>query len=932
MAYGVRYRGEWRSPMRSKKSYVVEIAEDGYTGTAVKPLLFTGDVITITYGERDESELHPIKSSECELTFLCTEDGNPYAELYTLSPTRYKLTVSENSGEQMSIRWQGYLATGEYQQPVAAPPYSVRIRANDGLLVLKTIDYLNEGNRYNDTLSVSALIDRLLSPISPTQLANIWGYTHVAHEQQRSTFDIVGISDNSIYEVFTDGIPTYYDVLVAVLECFGIQLFQENGGWSIRSLDRLAIAVNSSLITPIDLNSTQDGLGLSSSSILTIKAPIAKVVGNAQDDISKDLPSLCYDTAWQKIHLVTESVTYPKPTVSPYSRDSLIMQLSKTGNLYGVSSALVYALKDVIHHSEKMEVTISFDLSNISNKDVSVGIAAWLVDSSIGDRQLFSLEPGPNADIYYRLEAPAIYYYEAGAKWSRVPESYVTFPGIKSVKLSAAQDKGMRPALSSLEKQNVTLTIPGIPEVLVGDHYVRDWRIAVVIVSEQVGRQAFILSSPKVSVTSGKEESGTREVIISESGDETISVNERWRVGSDTIATALVPQLLNMQTNKALYGYFVPSPNNSSIANKAAIVQSLREAPTFNIEGEIDKRGDISLNNVWSFDGKYYYASYLKQSLRREVIEAQLAELYALNTRMYSKLLAIGTQPVNNPKIAVTQLYYLVKSTLYAIDTKEMTSKIVANVALDTIIVQGVECVVISEKIDSSVMATAYGDDGEVLSSIIRDDDDTIPADPWWKTIVFDARNKVWLATNKVGTAVVYDIDGFVLDSTLIVSNGTNCNILPYGDGYIYTAEIAGGMSADWHSFSIHKRGQFSPLTGRQPHVVAANDAAIVSYDSTLSQYIVYFREGADLNAGDRTLYLPVDSVFIAMNCALIVLQNTGGLVVYDMRVGDYASVNSRAPRYAALSGDKLCLFGVGIAANNFITERVISKINNLIE
>lgn len=913
--------------MRSKKSYVVEIAEDGYTGTTIKPLLFTGDVITITYGERDESELQPIKSSECELTLLCTEDGNPYAELYTLSPTRYKLTVTENSGEQMSVRWQGYLATGEYQQPVAAPPYSVRIRANDGLLVLKTIDYLNEGDRYNDTLSVSALIDRLLSPISPTQLANIWGYTHVAHEQQDSTFDIIGISDNSIYEVFADSTPTYYDVLVAVLECFGIQLFQENGGWSVRSLDRLAIAVNSSLITPIGLNSTQDGLGLSSSSILTIKAPIAKVVGNAQDGISKYLPSLCYDTAWQKIHLVNR----PKPTVSPYSRDSLIMQLAKADNLYGVSSALVYVHEDVIHHSETMEVTISFDLSNISNKDVSVGIAAWLVDSSIGDSQLFSLERGPNADIYYHLEAPAIYYYTDGSKWSRVPESTITFPGIKSVKLSAAKDKTMRPALSSLEKQNVTLSIPGIPEVLVNDHYVRDWRIAVVIVGEQVGRQAFILSSPKVSVTSGKEESGAREVIISKSGDETISVNERWSVGSDAIATALVPQLLNMQTNKALYGYYVPAANNSSIANKAAIVQSLREAPTFNIEGEIDKRGEFSLNNVWSLDGKFYYASYLKQYLRRDVIEAQLCELYALNTRRGSKVLTVGTQPTNDPKIAVTQLYYLVKSTLYAIDTKEMTSKIVANVAADTIITQGVECVVISEKIDSSVMATAYGDDGEVLSSIIRDNDDTIPADPWWKTIVFDARNKVWLATDKVGTAVVYDIEGFVLDSTLILSNGSNCNILPYGDGYIYTADIPGGMSAAWHSFSIHKRGQFSPLIGRQSLVVAANDAAIVSYDSTLSQYIVYFREGADLNAGDRTLYLPVDSVYVAMNCALIVLQNTGGLVVYDMRVGDYASVRS-TPRHVALSGDKLCLFGVGIVGNNFITERVISKINNLLE
>ena len=109
MAYGVKYRGEWRATTRGVRNYVVEILQRGYSGD-VLPILLTGDCVTLAFGEVDESELQPIKSSEATITILCTEEGNPYIEFFTLDPAQYQVIITENGSEI----WRGYLATGDY--------------------------------------------------------------------------------------------------------------------------------------------------------------------------------------------------------------------------------------------------------------------------------------------------------------------------------------------------------------------------------------------------------------------------------------------------------------------------------------------------------------------------------------------------------------------------------------------------------------------------------------------------------------------------------------------------------------------------------------------------------------------------------------------------------------------------------------------------
>ena len=913
--------------MRGKRSYIVEIAEDGYTGTSVKPLLFTGDVLTIAYGERDDSELKPIKSSECELTILCTEDGNPYTSLYTLDPWKYKLSISEDTGTSLKTIWQGYLATGDYSQPIAKAPYSLRIRANDGLGLLKTIDYLQDGEKYNSTLSIRELLIRLLSPISASMGISIWPANKVYGTQTEDTFDIVGIADSSIYTALGDGTPTYYDVLEAVLECFGLQLFQENNGWQVRSIDRLSSAVRSSRIRPISMSIDTNGLGLSSAGTLSMLPPVNSLSSQSTNEASVALGSLLNLEAWQFSGLGNLGL----PKIANYSKDSILVYLPSVA-LSGLTASAVNILPNTIHLSETTEIDVSFDVYNARTAESNIAIGVWLVEASIGTAQLITTKFVNNA-AQTTISMPC--YAPSEDSWAMVPSNAVlplSEPFFQQVKLNKGKVSGGRPALSKLEKQSVNITLPSIPQKLNGNYYIRDWRIAIVLAKVDYSQATFYLSSPKVTVKSTKENNVADKIAIAGEGIDTMSTSSMCGTIADSpTVTSLSPQLINVADGSMLYGYMVPALGKSSLENKAAVVKSLRADTTIELEGVVDKRNGASLNNVWLIDDKYYYAVYLKHRLRSDLIDIQLRELYALNTSRRSGAMATAI-PATMPFDVGRTLYHVVSGKLYAFDSITAQSILIEDLAsYQHYEWKGVDCFVVVKITAGVPTATAYGEAGEVLSQLTREDSDTIDATSWGRTIVYDARNKLWLATDKVGGVTIYDKEGFVVDSYTVATNVSGGNIRPYSDGFVYVSTVNNGnITADWHSYSIHKSGYIEPLSGIKQNVMEINDSAIISYDDDASEYIAYIRRGVDLRDYD-ILEFGIGNAFLSMNCALILLRSTSGNnIIYDLRDGRSARLSTTSSRYAALSNDLLCAFGIGQVSNFYSIERIIPQISNI--
>ena len=164
MAYGLKYRFEWQSPMREKSLYQVVIYEEGYTG-AVRPLYPSGEKMVVTQGSIDDNELVPIKPTEITLTLLCKEYNEPYASFYTLDPKKYRIFVTECT-DMCIPKWSGYIATGDYSQPYAKPPYQVTVKANDGFGILKAMPYLDANDElFARDLTIRELLEFLLSPL-----------------------------------------------------------------------------------------------------------------------------------------------------------------------------------------------------------------------------------------------------------------------------------------------------------------------------------------------------------------------------------------------------------------------------------------------------------------------------------------------------------------------------------------------------------------------------------------------------------------------------------------------------------------------------------------------------------------------------------------------------------------------------------------------
>lgn len=121
--------------------YVVNLLEEGYTGSVITRPLGKSPVIRMSDGS-------PVRATSCNLVLECQSDGE-FASLYTSNPRQYQIQVFRGgslSGGGYLI-WQGYVATEIYAEPDIAPPYDVSITATDGLGVLKEYQFPARGRQ-----------------------------------------------------------------------------------------------------------------------------------------------------------------------------------------------------------------------------------------------------------------------------------------------------------------------------------------------------------------------------------------------------------------------------------------------------------------------------------------------------------------------------------------------------------------------------------------------------------------------------------------------------------------------------------------------------------------------------------------------------------------------------------------------------------------
>lgn len=952
MAYGVKYRAEWRATTRGERNYIVDILKKDYTGD-VLPMYLTGDCITITYGEVDESELQPIKSSEAEIHILCTANGDPFTEFFTLDPAQYRVEIFEDS----NLIWRGYIATGDYQQPLARPPYTVRLRANDGLGILKSMSYLNaDGEQWTTTVPVSELFRRLLAPISDD--IEIWGYNLITALQTSPTFDLIAIPDDAIYRALGEE-PTYYNVLEAVLSNFAVQLLQNNGTWCIRALSTLANAVKgaSPLVPTIPLDSQLgSSLGIKSDATVTFSPPLRKMTYHRDSEVAVNLADIVSESRnWMRGNAYSPMYNN---SVFRYSRDAIaITSRDIKSSTNSIVSTATLVLGAVIKRSASTKISLTADLFGGDTRGgVTYRIGVWLVDAKWRTTDEVIIWNERSSEKTVTFPHAAFWWDDEEKVWQRLTDTNsptCSNLGLKEVAFEKIERMGVRRALSTLSKSSVSFDIPYIPQIeseVAGEFY-ENWQVVIVVgsntctfsvASENLPASTLYIANPTISIA--REESisnGGDSIRISSDGTTDESYDVKWyaRADSNDAAGSFAPGVVEISSgNSLIYGYIEAGCGVAGSSVVGRMLSDMRRRSTRVIEGEVDRALPNGLNTIATIDGRYYYLTAFTRQLKRGVSTIQLRELPKL-----TDISGTITAPVASVIALRDALFWRADKKIYfkhgtdgKLNTIKTSTKSIAYR-------KGVGCVVVVEYDTSTASAEAFDDFGRRIAKIVFEDGTftTFSITQWVESITYDAVIQAWVAHDKYKAIEMYDSDGYVIamwECPISDTSITNTELLPYNGGFIYkmySGEL-GNYYTFWHCYAIHKAGEFEPLSTWAYHsknIVAINERFFVIKNSN-GAHSVYHRVSEDLRGGFLSSVTSISSTYdiVAINEAMIITRDTSGLAVYDFRSTasskwTYLSEH-REGEYMALCGDIIYTkhFQLG---NKYNWQRIFPKLSS---
>ena len=917
MAYGLKYRFEWQSPMREKSLYEVVIYEEGYTG-AVRPLYPSGEKIVVTQGSIDDNELVPIKPTEITLTLLCKEYNEPYASFYTLDPKKYRIFVTECT-DMCIPKWEGYIATGDYSQPYAKPPYQVVVRANDGFGILKAMPYLDANDElFARDLTIRELLEFLLSPLDEEGMlryVDIWDYEKVSPTQDGHTFDLISISDSTIYNVFEET-PSYYDVLERVLSNFGLQLFQLNGKWCIRSLGALVRSASLGNIPIHLLNSGERGI--SASSILSFVPPVGKLTIEATDSSQVALKDMLEPKWWAAEHDKSTGHSF-KAMVVRKRHGRLFLQFG------GLGTTAWYMLPGTVSYSASTRLKFRAKLYNGVNIDQNVRIGVWLVDARYrGSDYMEVYRQGDFGDRYVETHTPILasnpttlgWTNVQGGKWKDVFDDTTTtlFTIPKNSRVvgnGASQD--------SYTEFGVEVTTDGIP---VYNQEVKEWRVIVVFCQPEFKYFHCWLDEPTIEVfnDSAISSEASNDILIAGEAVEDVAYTptfnsvKRLNVSNEVFA----PTIHYTGTERPVYGCVTPASGMSFADVIGANLKLFRENVSRQLEGDLYHLEDNGLNSLFQdYDRRAYYVNYSRWLYSRGVREVQLRQICSIGGVIQNALPA--EYGIINGTWSVDGVIFFTSSgqswLMRYEPTRNKYSAIVELDGTETIAVGVNALCVIKASVSKSVRnvtMTAYDKLGKVISRL-ENIETGLNTDSIWLDAMHSARydilNRVWVyfVRNSANEVInVIDDSGYALLSTSVALRSTDTVLSPhlFAGGYVVPVLTGGRYYSFWLSYSIHTGAKVETAVQGSLYIVAVNDIMVVAQSAT-GQLYVYERTSPtlDINLATPLFITDEDCSVVAMNCAILLYAKAGDRAyAFDLR-----TLTNRSVGYATALGFALC-------------------------
>lgn len=221
------------------------------------PILLYGveDCMTLRSTTGDENRFEPILGTECLINIHVgpvnvkgiefQNDTLQIFDLITEHDNDIRVTVYHEQDYTKSI-FQGFIVVEDNSQPLSDPPFTLSVRALDGLGLLKGIDFLDtDGNAFAGSMSPIKWIAQIL--YKTDQKLNIRAYFNILNIDFPALPCIesftINVSTFQTGQPQTTNDPTIdiaasiaddcYTALEKIVRCLRCRLFQQDGVWNL---------------------------------------------------------------------------------------------------------------------------------------------------------------------------------------------------------------------------------------------------------------------------------------------------------------------------------------------------------------------------------------------------------------------------------------------------------------------------------------------------------------------------------------------------------------------------------------------------------------------------------------------------------------------------------------------------------------------------
>lgn len=900
--YGLKYLCEYRSKMRGRLLYRIEVEERDAAArtddTALRMRPYS-DVFSLKWGNSDDPEYTAVKGSSLTLKILCVDDME-YLSLFSVDPLKYRITIYEYrtdvSGQDRKLMlWRGFLSAGSYKETFARPPYVVTLSATDGFALLDSMPFRDDsGAKFSGQVSLSSLLSSCVDALGIGLPVSEWVSIDGTGGAERTLKNIY-VDRTRIYQI--DGEISWKSVLELAVKPFLGQIFQAGGAIHVRRIGSLAGAFR-----PASFLSNERLIGLERPRILSLWEDRCDLRS------SSDL-ELC--APYRNVAVSVENSAESDSNTSFYSEDSWVDKVN-VANSYFFGDRVVIA--GVTASAIAMELPPFFEPADAANVDVSLTVSNMMtaacvtgeiaVIAKIGSR---TMKWNPDNNTW----AEDTGYFEYNFSIDPVGGTDPTWGYRVSIYTPA----------SRLGGYDFRTTITNLPA---NDEEV-EYRLFVRIIFqpanlETESRSLILVSGIGIQTTAGDGRADvlSADVPVSSLSTSDCEVSIPIRDGGYhlNMKAVLTCPITDVQ-NEPIVSWLAPTERGDLLHMAGEDILRLRSAVRHQIAGEQRCQRAVDLNSLFE-DGKFtrsvYYLNSLELLAARQVYKVQLRELQSLD-RMLPAGVLTSIRIFDEPMTLVCSLYgslfFRTGEGPYGVaiyNTENGELRYLPYSSGDLAIRKGLSAVVIQVG-----MTDLYAVDnlGGVLSHLDAGPSSVLN----YATALYDGDRHSWVSYMANAAASKTDVTIFTRNMELESKNdmavvATGLTLISNG----YVLQVADGP-AWWHNYELHPSEKIE-LSAYDAGAIS--DSLLMSREESLVTISVAARRrsGQMLDADQllsriNTSSHSLEGISVTCNCAIAAILYKDVLsnrivICYDARTGRTMTHSFRSDVQVAVCADRV--------------------------